>query len=68
MTTYRKQSKQPKLQTKQQIIDRFKRDMERHGYTVLPVYGSGRYSPALEVSVWPKLQGETPQARKAGQA
>ena len=56
MTKYRKQSKQPKPLTQQQLIDQFRRGMAQHGYSVDVATGSGLYTPALSLQAWPKQE------------
>ena len=52
---YRKQSKQPKPLTMQQVLARFKRDMREMGYSVDETRGNGRYAPALSLQMWPSM-------------
>lgn len=54
MNTYRKQSRKPKPLPAEQQVELFKRGMKELGYDVDVHRGSGRYSPALTVSLWPK--------------
>lgn len=58
MNTYKHQSRQPKPLTAQQILDRFKRDMQALGYAVDIDHGSGLYAPLVQLNVWPKQEGK----------
>lgn len=62
MNTYRTQSKQPKQPTTQQILDRFRRDMQALGYAVDIDHGSGLYAPLVQLNVWPKQVGKEVKA------
>ena len=64
MSTYRKQSRQPKPLTQQQLIDQFRRGMAQHGYSVDVATGSGLYTPALSLQAWPK-QERKPDGERA---
>lgn len=55
MNTFKRQSKQPKPATVQEIIQRFKRDIEAAGMNAEAVYSLGSpYTPVVSIEIWPK--------------
>ena len=56
MSTFKKQSRKPKPLPVEQAIQHFKRAMSEHGLTVDIGYGSGTYTPAINISVWKKRE------------
>lgn len=57
MKIHKKQSRQPRPQTPERLIERFKRDFAKAGFQADVTYGNGRYAPSVTLSVWPKEEG-----------
>lgn len=58
MNTYAKQSRKPKPQPPDQVVERFKKSMKELGYDVTVDYRTSPYAPAVSIEVWRKRREE----------
>lgn len=58
MNTYKQQSKKPKPQPADQVVERFKKSMKELGYDVTVEFCTSPYAPAVSIEVWRKRREE----------